>query len=99
MGMIEDVMKALERIPLWKRVSALPDQVTDLQRRLAAIEARLDGKSGTLCPVCNAPNFMRVASKPHPDFGFAGVKVDSYSCASCGHSEERQRDEGPDARR
>ena len=94
MGMLEDVMRALERIPLWKRVSALPAEIETLQARVTAIEVALGGKAGPLCPMCNEPGFRRRASKAHPDFGFAGIKLDSYSCAACGHSEERERDEG-----
>jgi ribosomal protein L37AE/L43A len=94
MGMLEDVIKALERIPLWKRVSALPVEVEALQLRVAALEARLAGKTGPLCPLCNTPGFKRISSKEHPDFGFAGLKVDSYVCENCGHKEDRERDEG-----
>ncbi|PPU41192.1 hypothetical protein [Xanthomonas arboricola] len=94
MGMLEDVIKALERIPLWKRVSVLPDQVEQLQERVAALEAQLAGKPGALCPICNAAGFKRTRSREHPDFGFAGLKLDSYECAACGHSEERERNEG-----
>lgn len=94
MGMIEDVMRALERIPLWKRVSALPDRFEQLEARLAAVEAQLAGNAGPLCPLCNAPGFRRVASKEDPSFGVFGVKLDSYSCGACGHTEDRQRDEG-----
>lgn len=94
MGMIEDVMKALERIPLWKRVSALPERTEQLEARVAALEAKLKGKPGLLCPVCNAPEFVRVVSTQDPTFGVFGVKSDSYRCAACGHSEDRQRNEG-----
>lgn len=94
MGMIEDVMKALERIPLWKRVSALPDRTEQLEARVAALEARLKGKPGLLCPACNAPEFVRIASQADRIFGDLGVKSDSYRCAACGHMEDRLRDEG-----
>jgi polyhydroxyalkanoate synthesis regulator phasin len=45
-GIIEDIMHALERIPVWKRVSALPKEVDELRTRIAALEAKLEGKPG-----------------------------------------------------
>lgn len=94
MGMLEELNDLLDRLPLWKRVSAMPDKLQALEARLAALEAQLADKPGMLCPICNAPGFKRTASRPHPEFGFAGLKLDSYVCAACGHSEERERDEG-----
>lgn len=97
--MLEDVMRALERLPLWKRVSDLPEKVQALEARIAALEAKLAGDTGTLCPLCEKPAFRRIGSAPHPQFGFAGIKLDSYACGECGHEEERERSEGAAPRR
>ena len=91
MGMIEDVMKALERIPLWKRVSALPEEVAALRERVDQLEAQLAGKSGPCCPICNAPGFKVTASKPDPVAGDLGIIQDTHQCSKCGHSENRTR--------
>lgn len=92
MGILEDVMKALERIPAWKRVSALPEEVDELKKRIAALEAKLGPASGEQCPICRAPTLKVISSAPDPDFGFAGVQLDKMKCDACGHSESRQRD-------
>ncbi|WP_238911910.1 hypothetical protein [Achromobacter xylosoxidans] len=92
MGMIEDIMKALERIPVWKRVSALPSEVEALKERIAALEAKLSPATGEQCPICRSHTFKVISSAPDPEFGFAGVKLDTMSCTSCGHHETRQRD-------
>lgn len=92
MGMLEDVIKALERIPLWKQVSVLPARVEQLEARIASLEAQLAGKPGALCPMCNATGFARTASKPDPVFGATGLMLDSYRCPDCGHAEDRPRD-------
>lgn len=92
MGMIEDVMKALERIPLWKHVSRLPDEVDSLRMRVHDLEARLAGTTGPLCPICNKPGFNRTSSKPDPVMGDLGVMQDTYQCSHCQHQEHRQRD-------
>lgn len=94
MGMLEELNDLLDRIPLWKRLSAMPARVQAMEARIASLEAQLAGKPGALCPICNAVGFKRTASRPHPEFGFAGIKLDSYACPACGHSEERERDEG-----
>lgn len=92
MGMLEELNELLDRLPLWKRLGAMPDRIAALEQRVASLEARLAGTPGELCPMCNAPSFKRAASKPHPSFGFAGVMLDSYVCGDCGHAEDRNRD-------
>ena len=92
MGMLEELNDLLDRIPLWKRLTGMPDRVQALEQRIAALEAQLSGKTGPACPICNAPGFKRVSSKADPAFGALGVMLDSYACASCGHTEDRQRD-------
>ncbi|WP_157664427.1 hypothetical protein [Bordetella genomosp. 9] len=91
MGMIEDIMKALERIPAWKRVAALPAEIELLKNRIAALEAKLSPATGEQCPVCRAPAFKVISSGPHPVFGDMGLKLDTMKCGSCGHQETRER--------
>lgn len=92
MGMLEDVMRALERIPVWKRVSALPAEVDVLKKRLADLEAKIAGGSANRCPICDAPGFRRTGSAPHPVFRDVGVLQDTFECQSCKHSETRLRE-------
>lgn len=81
-----DVMKALEALPIWKRLTALPDRVEAFERRLQALEAsRATTPSSGACRFCHGP--LRVIDeKPHPDFAFAGMKVLTLECQnpSCG---------------
>lgn len=92
MGILEDVMKAIERIPGWKRIAAAPDEIETLKRRIEALEAKLAPATGEQCPICKAPHFKVISSEPHPEFGFAGVKVDTLQCAACSHTEQRNRE-------
>lgn len=94
MALLEELNALLDRMPLWKRLSSLPQKTDELEARIAALEAQLSGKTGPLCPICDAPGLKRTKSEPHPEFGFAGIKLDSYACAACGHNESRERDEG-----
>lgn len=92
MGLLEDINKTLERIPGWKRVIAAPDEIDALKKRVEALESKLAPATGEQCPICRAPQFKIIASAPHPDFGFAGTKMDTLQCQACGHSEQRMRD-------
>lgn len=91
MGLLEDIQKTLERIPVWKRLVALPDKVEKLEARIAALEAKLGDKPGRECPLCGEHAMKTISTKPHPDFGFAGVKLDRLRCSACNHEEERDR--------
>lgn len=92
MGILEDVMKALERIPVWKRLTALPNEVEALQKRVAALEAKLGPKTGQPCPMCDERTMKVVSTEDHPEFAFAGLKLDHMRCESCGHEETWERD-------
>jgi predicted RNA-binding Zn-ribbon protein involved in translation (DUF1610 family) len=91
MGILEDVLSALERIPLWKRVSKLPGEYEALEMRVKALENRLSGPKGLECPKCGEAKLMLQSSMSHPTFGFAGTKLDTYKCSSCGFDETRNR--------
>ena len=92
MGMIEDIMKALDRIPAWKRLVALPPEVERLQQRVAALEAQLAPATGDRCPKCRAMTFTLVESKPAPGaLGKLGAMDDHFACTSCGYTDKRSR--------
>ncbi|TAL89260.1 MAG: hypothetical protein EPN77_05890 [Candidimonas sp.] len=87
-------METLDRIPIWKRVSALPDEVEELKKRITALEIKLAPATGEQCPLCKEPHFKVIESTPDPQFSFAGVLRDTLKCSACGHSEFRQRRPG-----
>lgn len=86
MGIIEDVMKALERIPAWKRVAAVPAELDALRHRVEALELRLAVASGDSCPRCRVMAYSLAESRPEPPpWGQLGAMEDVYRCASCGY--------------
>lgn len=92
MGLLEDIVKTLERIPAWKRLKDVPTDLDALRARVAAVEAQLAGGSGSQCPICQAPGFKVVSSVPHPDWGeIDGSRMDRYECPACQHSEMKKR--------
>jgi hypothetical protein len=92
MGLLEDVMKVLDRIPVWKRLQQIPAEHDALVARVADLERRLSGPTGLICPSCGEPKLMPVGSKPDETFGDFGVMSDSYQCSNCQHQESRQRE-------
>ncbi len=92
MGMIEDIMKALDRIPGWKRINGLPAELDALRARVEALEKLNTGPAGQECPACGARSLRRTGSTPDAVFGDAGVMRDQYQCSAGGHQEPRMRD-------
>ena len=91
MGLLEDIMKTLERIPIWKRLVQLPAETEALEKRIAALEAKLQPKTGSECPMCEDLAMNRIKTADHPEWSFAGMKLDTLKCQSCGHEETRDR--------
>lgn len=66
-----------------------------LEQRVAAIEAELaPSHRSHKCPCCRRLTLEVVATRPHPEFGFAGIEQHEVLCSgpSCGYSAERLYD-------
>ena len=92
MGILEDVLRALERIPAWKRLQSAPQEIEQLKARVAALKQRLAQPAGDSCPKCRAMTFMLQQTVPEPGpFGELGAMQDEYSCSSCGYTLVRKQ--------
>ena len=89
MGLLEDIMKTLERVPGWKRIAGMPDEVDKLKVRLEALEARLTSPSGEICPSCRAPEFRIISNRPMPHFEWAGKSLNKWKCNACDYQVEK----------
>lgn len=95
MGILEDVMKTLERIPAWKRLQSMPDKVTELEARLAQLEERLKTGTGSKCPSCGAMAFKLIRSVPAQEpWGSLGAMEDHFACSQCSYTNTVHRDPG-----
>lgn len=95
MGILEDVIKALERIPAWKRMQALPEKVTALEARLDALEHQIKPATGKQCPACGALAYKLIRSTPAQEpWGSMGAREDHFACSSCQYTDSVQRDPG-----
>jgi len=95
MSTIGDIVGLLEKIPIWKRLKGLPDEVDALKARVAALEAGLKkAPAGEPCPLCETGQLKVTAVTPHHTFGDMGIQERTMKCdnTACGHTESRMHD-------
>jgi hypothetical protein len=95
MSAIGDIAALLEKIPIWKRLTALPAQFDALQARVVALESEIAKRpSLESCPICNSGNLRVTHVRAHPTLGAVGVQERTMKCdnPACGHTENRIHD-------
>jgi transposase-like protein len=86
MGILEDILSALERIPIWKRLQGIPHEVDDLKRRLVELEGLINGKvAGAVCPYCGSRKF-------HLDHADMHGQREVWKCDECGKDRQYRLD-------
>jgi hypothetical protein len=87
MGIVDDILKALDRIPGWKRLQEVPPEVDELKSRVAALEEKLGGKwPPDICRFCGA-RAARIGHS-HVDKG-KGIVTEGWDCAECQNTDWR----------
>jgi hypothetical protein len=91
MGVLEDIRKWMEEIPLWQELKTVPRRMDELETRIAALEKSLERAPGEVCPKCGAPA-MRLKSAGRRLGGKDAFRFDEWACTSagCDHSEQRK---------
>ena len=90
MGMIDDILKALDRIPTWKRLQEVPAEVDDLKRRVVELEAKLGGKwPPDVCKYCGARAVRLTADSTY------GGMFEVWTCGECGKQRQFTKGTGP----
>lgn len=89
-----DLLALLDKIPIWKRVQETPVRTDALERRIEALEKRLERAPALACEACGA-----LAMRLTKQGGYKGNPGDHWSddrwtCADCGHAEIRTRKTG-----
>src|SRR5262245_22769237 len=87
MGIIEDVLNALDRIPKWARLQQVPNEVDELKQKVAALEEKLSGKwPPDVCKFCGE-RAVRMVSTIGPDQ--KGNMQETWQCEKCDQAETR----------
>lgn len=87
MGFIEDIFKALDRIPIWDRLQKVPAEVDALAKRISILEGQLEGKwPADVCKYCGERT-VRLHSTMGPIEG--GKMRQSWRCSACNKTEIR----------
>jgi hypothetical protein len=90
---VSDILKLLDKWPLWKRLTALPDRVDALEARIAELEGkRAKSTWPGVCALCGERLRPISAEQPHPTFGEFGMKIVEMECSGCGKRSTREFD-------
>lgn len=85
MGIIDDILKALDRIPAWKRLQEVPSEVDQLKAKVAALEDKLGSKwPADVCRMCGE----RAARLGHSHLEKT-ISVERWDCEKCGGTDFR----------
>jgi hypothetical protein len=88
-GVLEDFRKWLKEIPIWQELEKVPGRMTELEKRMAALEDRLKTRPGETCPKCGE-HAMRLSDTGRI-IGPMGQqqRTDHWTCGACGRREAR----------
>ena len=86
MGWPDVILNLADRVPIWKRLRKLPQEVDDLQERVTELEAKLSGKwPPDVCKFCGE----RASRLARTGKGSRGQVVQTWKCSACGQEEIR----------
>ena len=87
MGLLEDILKALDRVEIWKELQAAPHRISELEKRVAELEGKLGGKRpADVCKFCGA-QALRFSSTLGPTA--KGKMREDWKCEECTQIETR----------
>jgi hypothetical protein len=88
MSIVDDTLKVLDRIPIWKRLGTIPAEVDGLTRRVAELEAKLGGKwPADVCKHCGERALRLTHSAPSDPK--SGKVRQNWFCNQCNKTEVR----------
>ena len=86
---VSDILKILEKVPDWTRLKKLPEQVEELEARVAELEKLLKQSQHLDCEYCGKGAMRKVAIEPTQEVPDIGVRVETWRCQECGEIDHR----------
>jgi uncharacterized protein with PIN domain len=84
---LADIIEALDRIPVWKRLQGAPAKIDELENRIAELEKKLGDKwPADVCKFCGE-RAMRMSQSYAPQKN--GNVAQQWHCGKCGQYENR----------
>lgn len=91
MSTVESILALLNKWPAWKRITAAPERIDALEKRVAALENMLQRAPGEKCPGCGQLALRATGERPDPGpLGMVGSKFRDYKCEHCGYTTSQQ---------
>jgi hypothetical protein len=85
LGIVDDILKALDRIPSWKRLQGVPSEIDQINERVTALEGKLGGKwPADVCRLCGE----RSARIGHSTLEKTTV-IERWDCEACNNTDFR----------
>jgi hypothetical protein len=87
MGLLEDMLKALDRVEIWKQLQGTLQRISELEKRVAELEGKIGGKwPADVCKYCGARAVRR-----HSKLGplQRGKMRERWKCGECNRMETR----------
>ena len=87
MGLLEDMLKALDRVEIWKELQTAPKRIADLEKKVADLEEKLGGKwPPEVCRYCGE-RAVRLTDILGPDD--KGRMHEYWRCSKCNKTDVR----------
>ncbi|PCI03443.1 MAG: hypothetical protein COB78_10825 [Hyphomicrobiales bacterium] len=89
---VSDILKILDKVPIWKTLSELPRRVEALEQANKALLQKLEDQQkapkiapGKTCKACGQPASRRTSSSVSKGpFGDLGARDEIWTCSECG---------------
>ena len=89
MGLLDNILTALDHWGEWKQIRATPSKIVELEKRISELESKLRRAPGEACPKCGALEFriQRSDTAQHPLH--RTHRTHYWKCKECGYEDER----------
>jgi hypothetical protein len=85
LGLLTDILTALDKWDLWKEIKTAPERIAELEKRVANLEQLLGGKAPPdICRHCGERG-----ARYERTVGSAGHQQELWKCEKCGHTNRR----------